>query len=39
VFAEEGEQGLVVAVRDDGFGFVYEEDGLRSRGSSVSWRA
>ena len=32
VFAEEGEQGLVVSVRDDGVGFVYEEDGLRSRG-------
>jgi signal transduction histidine kinase len=32
VFAEEGEQGLVVTVRDDGIGFVYEEDGLRSRG-------
>lgn len=32
VFAEEGEQGLVVTVRDDGVGFVYEEDGLRSRG-------
>lgn len=32
VFAEEGEQGLVVTVRDDGVGFEYEEDGLRSRG-------
>ena len=32
MFAEEGEQGLVVSVRDDGVGFVYEEDGLRSRG-------
>ena len=32
VFAEEGEEGLVVSVRDDGVGFVYEEDGLRSRG-------
>ena len=31
VFAEEG-AGAGVTVRDDGIGFVYEEDGLRSRG-------